>query len=339
MLETWFLANKRSFPWRDNPTPYRVWISEVMLQQTRATVVVGYFEQWMTQFPTIQTLANAPIEQVIKTWEGLGYYSRARNIHKAAQIILRDHGGELPSCPQKLSELPGLGPYTVGAIISFGFRQKAVAIDGNVTRVVSRFAWIDEEISKSTAKRKLEVATAGLLCANSPWVSMEALIELGARICTPNPVCEECPLKIKCVAYAKKMPSVLPIKKEAAKIEKLTRGVAIVEALGHLLLKKNGEGAVMSDLWEFPYFEGISSLLGVQKGLKKLLGCKPRFVEPLLPIEHSFTRFSAKLFPYKFTLEKLISVEGYCWVALEQIDLLPFSSGHRKLVKQLYRPC
>lgn len=334
-LDDWFLENKRSFPWREDPTPYRVWISEVMLQQTRASVVIAYFERWMEQFPTIVSLGTAHIDQVIKAWEGLGYYSRARNIHAAAQMIIRDHGGELPSSKIELAALPGLGPYTVGAILSFGFQKRAVAIDGNVARVIARYAWIEEEISKSSATRKIELAAEELLSQKQPWVSMEALIELGATICTSTPVCERCPLQSKCIAYARGMPTVLPIKAAAPKIEKIARGVAIIESNGHVLVRKNGEG-LMGDLWEFPYYDKIISPLGIRKKLTHLLGNQPIFLQRLEMVEHSFTRFIAQLFPYKFQLNEQRVVAGFIWVATKELERLPFSAGHRKLVKQLY---
>ena len=337
MLDEWFLENKRSFPWREEPTPYRVWVSEVMLQQTRASVVVAYFERWMEKFPTIASLGSSPLEEVIKMWEGLGYYSRARNLHAAAKMMIEFHGGEVPSSKEHLSELPGLGPYTVSAILSFGFQQRAVAIDGNVARVITRYAWIDEEIRKPSARRKIEIAAEILLSAEKPWVSMEALIELGATICTPAPDCNRCPLRDNCAAYARGMPTALPIKSAGPKIEKISRGVAIVEAEGSILVRKNCDG-LMSDLWEFPYFEGVISLLGVKNSISKLLGETAFYIESLVTLEHSFTRFLAQLFPYKFKLPEQKAIEGFFWIPADKLHELPFSAGHRKLVKQLYIP-
>ena len=335
-LEKWFLANKRSFPWRDNPTPYQVWISEVMLQQTRASVVIAYFERWMEQFPTIGTLGAAHIDQVIKAWEGLGYYSRARNLHAAAQIIVRDHAGELPSCQEKLSALPGLGPYTVGAIMSFGFHQKSVAIDGNVARVITRLAWIDEAIHKTSAKRSIEAAALELLHPETPWISMEALIELGATICLPTPICDQCPLQSRCKAFARGLPTALPLKAVAPKIERINRGVAIIESCGHVLVRKNSEHGLMKDLWEFPYFDKILTQFGLRKHLQQMLGISPQFVNRMERIEHSFTRFIATLFPYRFELPSMQDFDGFHWIRLDELQALPFSSGHRKLVKRLY---
>jgi A/G-specific adenine glycosylase len=223
----------------------------------------------------------------------------------------------------------------VGAILSFGFQQRAVAIDGNVARVIARFAWIDEEIRKPSARRKIETSVEILLSVEKPWVSMEALIELGATICTPTPDCERCPLRGKCAAYGRSMPTVLPIKSAGPKIEKITRGVAIVEAEGAVLVRKNCDG-LMSDLWEFPYFDGVISLLGVKKNISNLLSETAIYVESFEALEHSFTRFLAKLFPYKFTISRQKPIGGFCWIPVDKLHELPFSAGHRKLVKLFY---
>ena len=152
-LHEWFQENQRSFPWRQAPTPYQVWISEVMLQQTRAIVVIDYFNRWMKAFPDIFSLTRATLEEVIKAWEGLGYYSRARNMHKAAELIVKRWNGQLPDQREDLEDIPGLGPYTIGAILAFGFHQKAVALDGNVLRVLSRYFCIEENICTARVRQ------------------------------------------------------------------------------------------------------------------------------------------------------------------------------------------
>jgi A/G-specific adenine glycosylase len=202
-LNTWFEENRRAFPWREDPTPYSVWVSEVMLQQTRASVVVPYFERWMITFPSVAALAVAPIEQVIKMWEGLGYYSRARNLHRGAQQIVDDFGGVIPSTKEELLKIRGLGPYTVAAILSFGFKQRAAAVDGNVLRVITRYAWIDQDIQKVATKRVVAEFVESFLDEKQPWVTSEALIELGATICTPAPRCALCPIQSGCAAYSR----------------------------------------------------------------------------------------------------------------------------------------
>jgi A/G-specific adenine glycosylase len=335
MLDAWFLENKRPFPWRENPTPYRVWVSEVMLQQTRAQVVIAYFERWMELFPTIQDLAVSPIEQVIKVWEGLGYYSRARNLHAGARQVVQEYGGELPNTKEALLSIRGLGPYTVAAILSFGFKQRAAAVDGNVMRVISRVAWIDEDIGKISGKRRIENFANEFLSEDRPWVTAEALIELGATICTPVPKCSECPLNGSCLAHLKGYPTALPIKAFGPKVEKIVRGVAVVEALGQILVRKNPSGQLMGDLWEFPYFAEKNSSLSVKKELRRMLGIEAEFVRQMEVVTHSFTRFSAKLFPFYFKTLNLKEVDGYSWVSRDSLAQLPFSSGHRKIMDRI----
>ena len=177
----------------------------MMLQQTRASVVIPYFERWMDLFPDVRALASSPLERVIKAWEGLGYYSRARNLHAAAQQIVDRFGGEIPSSQEDLETIRGLGPYTIGALLSFGFQKRAPAVDGNVVRVLSRYLLIEENVCRPSVKRKIEEKAEGLLDQNEPWVTAEALIQLGASICSPQrPKCSECPIRKNCKALKEK---------------------------------------------------------------------------------------------------------------------------------------
>ncbi|HEY4254876.1 MAG TPA: A/G-specific adenine glycosylase [Chlamydiales bacterium] len=325
-LHTWFTETKRPLPWRDAPTPYRVWISEIMLQQTRASVVVPYFERWMTLFPDVYALSQAPLEAVIKAWEGLGYYSRARNLHASAKEIVRSWNGKLPHTKEALLALPGLGSYTTGAILSFGFHQRAAAVDGNVIRVMSRYAWIGERVDQASTKRKIETVTEEFLDEKEPWVTMEALIELGATVCTPRPRCSECPLRSECEAFCRGMPEALPLQKEKTPTVRLNRTVLVIEAKGAILVKKNEPELLMGDLWEFPYIEG-------KQKLKQWGGLNIARGKRMLSIKHSFTRFSATLFPWHIQASEQTFVDGFTWVKLERLKTLPFSSGHRKILE------
>lgn len=341
-LNSWFLEHRRAFPWREEPTPYRVWVSEVMLQQTRAQVVIAYFERWIKLFPDVYALANAPLERVMKAWEGLGYYSRARNLHAGAQQIMSQYKGKIPSSREELLKIRGLGPYTVNAILSFGFKQRAAAVDGNVTRVVSRFAWIAEDVGKSATKRKIEIAALKMLNEEQPWITAEALIELGATICQPKPRCEVCPLSSSCQAFLKGQPEVLPLKEAPPKVERIVRGVAVIEAEGHVLLKENPAGQLMGGLSEFPYFEGKRSSRAIQKELKALFHVKPELAERLSPVNHSFTRFHAHLIPFYFRLAEKRPIPHLTWVPIAELLVRSFSSGHRKILLErcnFWRSC
>jgi len=303
-LQIWFSKNKRSFPWREDSSPYRVWISEVMLQQTRASVVVEYFERWMDRFPTIEALAAASEAEVIKAWEGLGYYSRARNLQKTAKLI-----DCLPQTRKELESLPGIGAYTAGAILSFAFGQKAVALDGNVERVLSRVLLFEKDVGR----HRKELALWLEKHLTGPDV-MEGLIELGATVCGKNPKCMICPLKDQCKARGSGKELSLPFKAKRAKITKLHRRVYCIEAEGHFLVKKGEDGRVMAGLYEFPYCE----------------------VEPeeTCMFVHHFTKYKVHLYPKHCIWAAKIPVMNYEWVKFGELEKLPFSSGHRRLIHE-----
>jgi A/G-specific adenine glycosylase len=335
-LQAWFLENRRDLPWREDPTPYRVWISEVMLQQTRASVVIPYFERWMNHFPTINILAQASIEEVIKLWEGLGYYSRARNIHEAAKFLVERHGGQLPSDPHSLLEIRGLGPYTVGAIRSFAFHQKAAAVDGNVVRVLTRYFGIKDEVTKPSTLKKIWGHAEEILPDNEPWLVTEGLIELGASICGKIPRCPECPLRHGCVARGggPEFVASLPYKEKKIKITPIYRVLFLLSYQDRYLVGQVEEGKIMAGLYEFPYLELPSSEINqnvIEQHLSTL-GLSFRFIKSLSPISHTFTRFKATLFPVICEIDQPISIPNYEWVDKFEFEKLPFSSGHRKVL-------
>lgn len=333
-LHRWFGEVQRPFPWRTLRTPYRVWISEVMLQQTRTSVVVPYFERWMALFPDVKTLAKAPILSVIKAWEGLGYYSRARNLHRAAQILLAEWGGEIPSTREALLQIPGIGPYTVGAILSFGFQKRAAAVDGNVLRVLSRYLLIEESIDIPRTRTEIERRAQELLDKEFPWVTAEALIELGATVCTPKPRCEACPLSPNCRARRENRAEELPCKRPRAAIISLTHQACVVEAADCVLLQKASEG-VMADLYEFPHWEG--GRLTPRRLLAEVearLGCSATYLHSLSRIQYHFTQYKVTLYPHCVALAAQVPLSGYEWIPRSQLGTLPFSSGHRRLLQQ-----
>lgn len=315
-LKSWFLKTKRDFPWRETQDPYAIWVSEVMLQQTRASVVVPYFLSWMRAFPDIESLAKAQEEQVIKQWEGLGYYSRARNLHHGAKYILEHFSGRLPEKEEDLLKIKGLGPYTVGAIRNFAFRQKAPAVDGNVLRVISRLFAIQEDITQLKEQRKIRELVINLLPEEEPWVISEALIELGATLCGKKPVCRECPLKSSCKGYLQGIAENLPFKTGKIPIEKLERKAHIIVSGEMVLLKKGKKGEIMADLYEFP--------------IEKPAGMKLAFKENLGTLKYSFTRYRVNLEIEVWQADELLETTGFEWVNITDLLGLPFSSGHRR---------
>lgn len=332
-LIDWFIKEMRPLPWRQGPTPYIVWVSEVMLQQTRASVVAGYFTRWMERFPSLASFAEASLEEVMKLWEGLGYYSRVRNLHEAAQYIIKNHGGNLPDSYEELVKIKGLGPYTIGAILSFAFHKKAAAVDGNVLRVLTRYFLIEEDIQKSTTQKKMRELCFHLLPDDRPHVVMEALIELGAKVCKTTPLCRECPIKGGCKAY--EMGAFhLPFKGRKEKIIPLKRHVFVIQSDNKLLLKQESLGKVMGGLYEFPYLEftGKSKSTGfLQKYLLDTFGLRVSPIQVLPKMSHFFTKYKAELFPYVWKAEHK-EIPLYKWFSMEEVKNLPFSSGHRRII-------
>lgn len=337
VLKEWFVAHRRVLPWRESHTPYRVWISEVMLQQTQVAVVIPYFERWMQAFPTIQVLAHASLEQVIKCWEGLGYYSRARNLHLAAKKIVEHYGGELPADSDALTEIPGIGPYTRGAILSFAFQQKAAAVDGNVLRVLSRFLACQEEIDLPHVKKRLSTYAEEMLPNEEPWLVSEGLIELGALVCGKKTKCEHCPLQRDCGAYRHHLQDVLPKKRARRSIIELIRQVAVIHCEGRYAVHKGERGKLMADLYEFPYLElalkGGEGASALTLQFESAFGVQLNYQKPLPVQQHSFTRYRASLFPH--LLEALCPTSDYLWKTMEEIVLLPFSSGHKRILEDI----
>lgn len=339
-LKGWFQTQKRDLPWRQQANPYAVWVSEVMLQQTQVAVVIPYFERWMRLFPTVEALASAPIEVAIKAWEGLGYYSRVRNLHEGARYILKEHNGQLPVEAHALAKIKGIGPYTVGAIRSFAFSQKAAAVDGNVMRVIARYFCLEDDLCLPKVVNKIRSMVEEILPEDEPWVVMEALIELGATVCTKKPKCSLCPIRNRCQAYAQGDAERLPNKSNKVKIEKLYRTVAVLTSNdGRYLVKKVEKGKVMSDLYEFPYFENPSKIIEGRDLPEKI---KNEFdltvsVKCALPIiKHGFTKYSVTLFPFQLMCASPKDIPNYHWLSPEELKHLAFSSGHRRVYLMLF---
>lgn len=327
-IKDWFLENRRDLPWRkEGVSPYEVWVSEVMLQQTQASVVFAYFLRWMQKFPTLEDLAVADLDEVIKTWEGLGYYSRARNLHAGARQVVEQYGGNLPSSYEKLIQIKGLGRYTAGAILSFAFHQKRAALDGNGIRVLARYFAIEEDVKKSKTQKLLWEKAEAMLPEDEPWLVVEGLIELGALVCKRAPECGKCPLREKCRAYSRSEVRKFPVKGKRVPITPLERSVFVVHHAGWVLVKRGEKEAIMADLYEFPYEERRGD---VPDWLKR-----GSLVEELETIVHHFTRFKVTLYPSFWEMDERRDLPGYEWVEVARLSALPFSSGHRKLKNQL----
>lgn len=327
-LLQWFSGARRSFPWRDDPTPYRVLVSEVMLQQTQASRVIPFFLHWMRLFPTFHALASAEERAVIKAWEGLGYYSRARSLHQIAKIIVSEHRGKMPSDQKKLLHLPGIGPYTAGAIRAFAFHERAVAVDANVARVICR-------LLKVESLTMVPEAVERLLPSKKPWEAMEALIELGALVCKKIPSCSSCPLTSQCDAFQTNAQDRLLVKR-ASKRTLLWRDVAIFCAKDRVLVIHKEGRQVMSGLYEFPFFEteaGGTSSVSFLKFLQTQVASPLSFISSLPKTTHSFTQFYATLYPSIFDCSVPFFWPDGQWIPRQKLSLLPFSSGHKRILE------
>jgi len=270
-LLEWFRDNARPLPWRDDPTPYHVWLSEIMLQQTRVAAVLDYYKRFLKEAPDITSLAALPEERLMKLWQGLGYYSRARNLQKAAKLIVEQYGGQFPSEYAAVRALPGVGDYTAGAICSIAFGQAVPAVDGNVLRVYARVCGDDGDISTPRMKKKVTLALEKVIPVHAPGTFNQALMELGATVCLPNgaPLCERCPAKEFCAALAEGRIAELPVKalKKPRRVEERT--VWLIFHEDRVALRRRPGRGLLAGLWEFPNEQG-SGPFPAQWGIEAL---------------------------------------------------------------------
>lgn len=336
----WFEKTKRPLPWRATYEPYQVWISEIMLQQTQVSTVLPYFERWMHSFPGISDLASADEEKILKLWEGLGYYSRARNLKKAAQKITEAHSGIFPSRYEDILELPGVGPYTAGAIASIAFQQDLPVVDGNVIRVISRLDDFREEVKGNSAyfwNRARELLPPGQARDFN-----QGLMELGALVCTPQkPKCSLCPLQSLCKGFKAKTVSFLPFKgARNSKIE-IKVAVGILEKDGRIFIQKRAGKGLMAGLWEFPggKMEGTETLEATLiREIREETGLEIQNIRPFMTLKHAYTRFLVDLhcflaepLPGSVTLS---SASEFQWIEAEKIRTLPFPAANVKIIEK-----
>ena len=289
LLLAWYDRHARTLPWRGIHDPYRTWVSETMLQQTRVETVIGYYDRFLQRLPTVADLAAAPEDDVLKMWEGLGYYSRARNLHKGAKQVMAEHGGVIPSSVEQLRKISGIGPYTAGAIASIAFDQPVPAVDGNVIRVVSRLRGIRENVGVPSVRRVLEGEAASLVPADRPGDFNQAMMDLGATICTPGtPSCERCPLQSLCDAYADGDPEELPVLPRKNPPKVLDYAVCLIFSGNRVLMRQRTE-AMLHGLWVFPMIEGKYTLRQLPSAVKKLTKLTVTDVQSAGEAKHVFT--------------------------------------------------
>ena len=332
-LLAWAETGLRDLPWRRDRTPYRVWVSEIMLQQTRVETVIPYFYRWMQAFPTIWALAKADLGEALKCWEGLGYYARCRNLHRAAQMLVQERGGKLPDSREELLALPGIGPYTVGAVLSLAFGQDAAVLDGNVRRVLSRLYAIDDDPEEATARHRLrqrlwDMAEA-LVPPGRAGQFNEALMDLGAMICTPRgPRCPACPLNEVCRAYATGDPEGYPPPRRRAPTPHHDVTAGVIWRGEKLLLAQRPLDGLLGGMWEFPGGKqepGETLVECLERELGEELGIEVDVGQQLTVVRHAYTHFRVTVYAFECRYRSdrdptALAVHDWRWVTPDELD-------------------
>lgn len=346
-LLDWFSANARPLPWRQTCDPYAIWVSEIMLQQTQVKTVIPYWERWMAALPTLKHLAKASSRRLHKLWEGLGYYTRVRNLQRAAQVIQDTHGGAFPIRFEDVLALPGIGRYTAGAICSIAFNQPTPILDGNVIRVLSRIFAVGGDPRKTPANEVLWsladklVRTAGRVGrpgATACSSLNQAMMELGAVVCTPQtPRCDLCPVAAFCVAFRQDSLADFPGKRARPGTRNVKTAAFVLRKNGRFLVRQRPDGVANGHLWEFPTLELQPARTNPKAAAKQLFAAKPGRLTSLLVVKHSITRnrITLGVWEVEFAPGSTPKVEGGTWVSRSQLRQLPMPSAHRKIARHV----
>jgi A/G-specific adenine glycosylase len=363
LLLHWFSSNARDLPWRSRKArldPYAIWVSEIMLQQTQVKTVIPYWERWLSELPTIKSVAIANQDKIHKLWEGLGYYTRVRNLQKAAKQIVEKHGGKFPKNFDDVLALPGIGRYTAGAVCSIAFNQPRPILDGNVIRVLTRIFGIGKNPrEKETNARLWKLAEELVALAGGARVRRaqiknqgsrdsrptenencsnlnQSLMELGALICTPrNPQCGICPIKKLCVAFRENRVGELPDLGKRQIITARRFAAFVVEQNGRFLVRQRPAGVANAHLWEFPNTELLNGNSSPKIAAKAVLGIMPSEIEPLCTVKHSITRYRITLEAFRTSPGGASSSGIGVWKTRAKLEQLAFSSAHKKILEKL----
>ncbi len=344
-LLDWYAKNAREMPWRDHPDPYAIWISEIMLQQTRVDTVIDYFNRWMQVFPDIDSLANSSEQDVLKQWEGLGYYSRARNIHKTARILQTEYQSQLPADPQKLQRLPGIGRYTAAAITSIAFGKDEAALDGNIRRILSRVFDIDLPIRTPAAEKVFWDLAEKQLPPGRAGDYNQALMDLGATICLPGkPKCLLCPIQQHCLAFERGVQELRPVLPEKKPLPHYIVTAAIVYKDERYLLAQRPQNGLLGGLWEFPggkqeTQESLEEAL--QREIKEELDCEIQVLDHFGVYQHAYTHFRVTLHAFFCNIikgePKAIEASQLTWCSLDELTNYPMGKIDRQIAIQLQK--
>jgi A/G-specific adenine glycosylase len=336
-LLKWFRAHGRTLPWRGQVDPYAVWVSEMMLQQTRVGTVIPYYRRWMKKFPSIQSLAKSSEQEVLRTWEGLGYYRRARDLHKAAKIVKDRFEGKLPSDPQLLAELPGFGRYTVGAVSSIAFGKDLPAVDGNQKRVFARLYDITQAVDSPAGDRLLWSLAGEILPKGKSSEFNQAVMDFGSSICLPrNPNCEICPVRAWCRAYQNGTQFFRPVKKRKGKSPHYHHVACVIEQNGRVLVQRRSERGLLGGMWEFPggRVSGVSSA-DVKGVMKNSIGVKITSVAPLGTFRHAYTHFKVTVHAFRCEVDSIPNHNTLKWIRPSRLGKYPMGKVDRLIAQKL----
>lgn len=342
----WYDKNKRNLPWRQTENPYHIWVSEIMLQQTRVDTVITYYRRFIDAFPDLYHLAKADRQEVLKIWEGLGYYSRARNLQDAARWVVKHCNGKIPQSYDEIRSLKGIGPYTASAVLSIAFNKPYAVVDGNVIRVLSRYFGIEDDVRNQRTKNKIQKLADDILVKQRPGDFNQALMELGARICTPSgPECNSCPLSAGCTACRTAATNSIPYKSPVKKPPHYHIGVGMIkDDEGRVLIALRPENAMLGGLWEFPGGKkraDESLKQTVHRELHEELGVHVKVLEKFIDLKHTYSHFKITLHAYwcRLTLDSrqpaANNSQEIRWVKIPELKRYPFPKANKVLTEKL----
>jgi A/G-specific adenine glycosylase len=342
-LMAWYRSHHRPLPWRNTHDPYPIWVSEVMLQQTQVKTVVPYFKRFLSAFPDVEHLAQAELQAVLKLWEGLGYYARARNLHRAAQRVMERFSGKIPASWEEFRQLPGVGDYVASAVLSIAFDQPYAVADGNVKRVLARLLEIDAPVNHSRGLRQFKGAADTLLDRRNPGAFNQALMELGAMVCRPNhPTCGSCPLKDLCGAFRHDGIHLYPRRTRPNPRPTYQIAVGVIYRKRRVLITQRPRDGLLGGLWEFPggkIEDGEDPARACLREIKEEVNLDVAIDTHLLQVKHGYTHFKIvmEVFRCRYVSGKvkLKGSDNYRWVSLEELQKFPFPRANLKFMHLL----